>query len=184
VDRIRGLLIGTVVVVAMTDAGCSSGTTDSTASQQTATADDTGTPTTAVPVVKDVLAQQVDPPGAPGYTLTLARYTIAPGARLSPHEHPGVQLAEIESGTLTYTVETGTATVHRGGATGTAEQVTGPRTTTLGPRDTVAEIDGMAHFGANDTAEPVVIYATLLTEDGDDLSVPVTDTPGTTGAIG
>lgn len=117
------------------------------------------------------------PPGAPGRTLTLIRYTIAPGAKLSPHIHPGVQLASIQSGTLTYTVESGTATVTRAG--GGTEEVTGPATTTLGPGDAVVEHDGMVHFGANDTDQPVVILATLLTEDGKDLAVTVT-TPAPT----
>jgi oxalate decarboxylase/phosphoglucose isomerase-like protein (cupin superfamily) len=127
-----------------------------------------------VAVVRDVLAAQADPPGAPGRTLTLIRYRIAPGAKLSPHIHPGIQLAAIESGTLTYTVEQGTATVTRGASTGPTEQVSAPATITLGPSDTVSEVDGMVHFGQNDTTEPVVILATLLTEDGKDLAVTVT----------
>lgn len=133
-------------------------------------------PGTTVAVQKDVLASEVDPPGGEGSTLTLMRYTIAPGAKLSPHIHPGVQLASIEAGTLTYTVVEGTATVTR--ADGTVEQVTAPATTTLGPGDAVAENDGMVHFGANDTDEPVVILATLLTADGQDLAVTVTTVPG------
>ena len=134
--------------------------------------DAAGGPGTTVAVQKDVLASEVDPPGGEGSTLTLMRYTIAPGAKLSPHIHPGVQLAHIESGTLTYTVVEGTATVTR--ADGTVEPVTAPATTTLGPGDAVAENDGMVHFGANDTTEPVVILATLLTADGEDLAVTVT----------
>lgn len=141
----------------------------------------TGGPTTTVAVAKEVLGTDPAPPGAPGRTLTLIRYTIAPGAKLSPHIHPGVQLAHIESGTLTYTVETGTATVTRAG--GGTEQLTGPTTTTLGPGDTVVEHDGMVHFGANDTEQPVVILATLLTEDDKDLAVTVT-TPAPTPTTG
>ena len=132
--------------------------------------------TTAVPVLKESLATEVDPPGAPGRTLTLMRYTIAPGAKLSPHIHPGVQLASIQSGTLTYTVISGTATVTR--ANGTKEEVTG-QTITLGPGDAVAENDGMVHFGENKTDAPVVILATLLTQSDKDLAVTVT-----TGATG
>jgi hypothetical protein len=30
----------------------------------------------------------------------------------------------------------------------------------------------MVHFGANETDEPIVIVATLLTTDGEDLAVP------------
>ena len=132
-----------------------------------------GSPTT-VAVQRDILATDADPPGAPGRTLTLVRYAIAPGAQLSPHVHPGVQLASIESGSLTYTVETGTATVKR--ASGATEEVTGPSTTILGPGDAVTETGDMVHFGANQTGGPVVILATLLTEDGQELAVVVTTT--------
>ena len=110
-----------------------------------------------------------------GSTLTLMRYTIAPGATLSPHIHPGVQVAHIESGTLTYTIVSGTATVTRAG--GVAEPVTGPTTISLEPGDAVAENLDMVHFGANETDEPVIILATLLTEDGQDLAVTVTTAP-------
>lgn len=130
-----------------------------------------GPATTAVPVQKDVLAVAVDPPGAPGRTLTNIRYTIAPGAKLSPHIHPGIQLATIQSGALTYTIISGTADVTR--ANGTKEKLTGPANTTLNAGDSVAEPDGMVHFGANETTQPVVIIASLLTEDGKDLAVTV-----------
>lgn len=139
----------------------------------------TTTTTASEPVVKEVLADMVDPPGGDGSTLTLIRYTIGPGAQLDPHIHPGVQLASIESGTLTYTVESGEAVVHR--ADDTTETLDGPAETTLGPGDALQEIDGMVHFGANDTDDPVVIIATLLTEDGHELA-EVVDEPTTTTA--
>ena len=131
----------------------------------------TTTPTTATPVVRQVLGTDTAPPGAPGRTLTLVRYTIAPGARLPEHIHPGVQLASVQSGSLTYTVVSGTATIQRAGS-GT-EAVTGPATVTLGPGDAVTETGDMVHFGANTTDQPVVILATLLTETGKDLAVAV-----------
>jgi len=166
----------TVVLLVLTAAvlvggACGSDdTTDTAAGAPTTTASTVAAGSVAAePVVKDVLAEMVDPPGGTGSTLTLIRYTIAPGAQLSPHIHPGVQLASIESGTLTYTVESGTAVVHR--ADGTEEPVTGPAVTTLGPGDAVQETGDMLHFGANDTAEPVVILATLLTENGKDLAI-------------
>jgi quercetin dioxygenase-like cupin family protein len=138
--------------------------------------------TTAVgePVVKDVLADDVDPPGAPGSTLTLVRYTIAAGAELAPHVHPGVQMAEIDAGTLTYTIVSGTAQVRRGG--GDAEPVSGPTTIELHAGDSVVEPFDMVHYGANRTGEPVVISATLLTRTDEGLSVPVDLGTATTGA--
>jgi quercetin dioxygenase-like cupin family protein len=156
------------------DDSSSTTTTDAEATTDAAGATDT-TAAASAEVVKDVLGQVDDPPGADGSLLTLIRYTIPAGAKLAPHIHPGVQLARIESGTLTYTVEEGTATVRRKGAE-TDEAVTGPTTITLDAGDTVTELDGMVHFGANDTDEPIVIIATLLTTDGEDLAVPVDDT--------
>jgi quercetin dioxygenase-like cupin family protein len=142
-------------------------------------------PTTTVaaqPVVREILAQTQDPPGAPGRTLTLARYTIAPGAKLNPHIHPGVQMASIVEGTLTYHVLVGTVTVQRDvqpdGTPTSTETLTAPAQTTLGPGDVVVELDGMEHYGENLTDEPIVILASLLTEDGKDLAVTVTTTAG------
>jgi quercetin dioxygenase-like cupin family protein len=134
-----------------------------------------GPGTTIAPVVKNILAQEVDPPGAPGRTLSLVRYVIAPGAQLPAHIHPGVQLASIESGTLTYTIVSGTATVTRKGSA-SGDPATGPTTITLGPGDAVAENDGMVHYGANQTDQPVVILASLLTDSTKDLAVNVTTT--------
>ena len=133
--------------------------------------------TAPAPVVKQVLNQQQDPPGAPGRTLTLMRYVIAPGAKLSPHVHPGIQLAYIESGTLTYTIVSGTANVRRQG--GDPTPVTGPTTITLNAGDAVDETGEMVHFGANERTVPLVILASLLTEDGKDLAVTVS-VPATT----
>ena len=107
----------------------------------------------AEPVVKQILAEDATPPGAPGYTLTLIRYTIAPGAQLAPHVHPGVQMAAIDSGTLTYTIVSGTAEVRRSG--GGKSAVTGPTTITLDAGDSVVEPFDMVHYGANDTDRSV-----------------------------
>lgn len=150
------------------------GSSDGTASPGTTTrAVSAGGPTTTVAVAKEVLGTDPAPPGAPGRTLTLIRYTIAPGAALAPHVHPGIQMAAIDSGTLTYTVESGTATVRRQGSD-TTQAVTGPTTITLGPGDAVIETGDMVHFGANETTQPVVITATLLTDSTKDLAVTVT----------
>lgn len=129
----------------------------------------------------EVLARDVDPPGAAGRTLTLVRYTIPPGARLAPHEHHGVQLARITSGQLRYTVVEGTAVVRRAGDD-VDTPVDAPATLVLGPGDVVTEHDGMVHFGADETDEPVVIEATLLTVDGDGLATPVPPTPPRSGS--
>lgn len=175
--RARGLVLSTALLLVPTSAlGC--GSSDRAANPAVTGGETGGTTggTIAVePVVRAVLAEMADPPGAPGRTLTLIRYTIAPGAKLAPHIHPGVQMASIESGTLTYTIESGTAIVRRKGASAD-ERIEGPATTTLAPGDAVDEVGDMVHFGANETAEPVVILATLLTEDGKGLAVTVGST--------
>ncbi len=128
------------------------------------------------PVVREILAQMDSPPGASGRRLTLVRYTIAPGAQLAPHVHPGVQMASIESGTLTYQIVSGTVTIQRAvggnGVPASTEHLTGPANTKLDPGDVVIEEGQMVHFGANNTNAPVIIAATLITE-GADLSVAV-----------
>lgn len=187
----RTLLWASAVLVVLGAAGACSATTPTGAGAGAATT----APTTAAappgtnagtspgtapaPVVKQVLNQQQDPPGAPGRTLTLMRYVIAPGAKLSPHVHPGIQLAYIESGTLTYTIVSGTANVRRQG--GDPTPVTGPTTITLNAGDAVDETGEMVHFGANERTVPLVILASLLTEDGKDLAVTVSvSVPATT----
>lgn len=126
------------------------------------------------PVVREILAQMDSPPGASGRRLTLVRYTIAPGAQLAPHVHPGVQMASIESGTLSYQVVSGTVAIQRrvggNGVPERTESLTGPASTKLDAGDVVIEEGQMVHFGANNTNEPVVIAATLITE-GAELSV-------------
>lgn len=170
------LTIGGLAACASTTAQTSTATSSATTGAPGTVAGTTpGTAPTAV--VKQVLNEQKDPPGAPGRTLTLMRYVIAPGAKLSPHIHPGIQLAYIESGTLTYTIVSGTANVRRGG--GGPEPVTGPATITLHAGDAVNETGDMVHFGANEGSVPLVILASLLTEDGKDLAVTVS-VPATT----
>ncbi len=174
----RLALLALLVVVPPAVAGCKSSDAKPAAAPGIEMAPVTTTTTAAAePVVKDVLATDATPPGAPGYTLTLIRYTIAPGAKLAQHVHPGVQMANIDSGTLTYTIISGTATVRRAG--GEPAPVTGPTTISLGPGDSVVEPGDMVHFGANDTDQPVVISATLLTESDKGLSVAVSTTTTT-----
>src|SRR3954452_22541120 len=53
---------------------------------------------------RTVLAQEVDPPGSHDRTLALSRVRIPAHTQLALHRHPGVQLAYVQKGTLTYTV--------------------------------------------------------------------------------
>jgi quercetin dioxygenase-like cupin family protein len=111
------------------------------------------------PVVRDVLAAG-RPSAAPDDNLELVRYTIQPDTALAPHHHPGMQLALIESGTLTYTVIEGTVVVH---AAGGATRSIGPgETGTIGPGEWIVEDETIVHFGKNAGSEPVVILAASL----------------------
>lgn len=182
VTRVRTAFACCVAAVVVFVGGCGSsgtdtagGTTTAAVVASTTTAGSAASPTTTVAVRSEVLDDLVDPPGGDGRTLSLVRYHIAPGAKLVPHVHPGVQMARIESGTLTYTVVSGTALVRRAGDD-TDTEVTGPTTITLDVGDSVIERGDMIHYGENRSVEPLVIIATLLTETGHELAEPVTTT--------
>jgi quercetin dioxygenase-like cupin family protein len=49
----------------------------------------------------------VAPGNAPGQSLYLVRYEIAPGTRLPAHHHEGTQIGLVQSGELSYHVLTG-----------------------------------------------------------------------------
>jgi quercetin dioxygenase-like cupin family protein len=123
---------------------------------------------TAAPVVRELLGRGL-PPAAPDQTLDLVRYTVAPGARLPIHVHPGMQVAWIESGELTYHVLAGEVPVTRQVNQPIAapqEIVAAGETTVLRPDDAIVETPGVVHFGENLGDEPVVIWAAMLIEDG------------------
>jgi quercetin dioxygenase-like cupin family protein len=88
---------------------------------------------------------------------------------IAPHNHPGPQLAIIESGTLTYTVIDGEATVTRAAGSDSAEVVT----YTSGDKfelhtgDSIMEPTKMVHEASNETDEPVVIYLSSLFPEGE-----------------
>ena len=129
----------------------------------------------AAPVVREILAQEL-PPAAPGQQLELVRYTIAPGSVLAVHVHPGVQLAWIESGELTYQVLKGEAPVTRqvGQQDGDrAEVIAAGETTVLLPGDAIVEAPGVVHYGENLGTEPVVILAATLLTEGLPAAIPV-----------
>lgn len=172
--KTRAVIVALLAVLVMpTAAACGSSENATSAPATSAPATRTMTTTAApVTVVRDVLDNDMTPPGAPDSTPSLVRYTIPAGAKLAPHVHPGVQTASIESGTLTYTVMSGTAQVRRAGAT-TDTPTTGPTTIELGRGDAVTEAGNMVHFGENKTNAPVVILATLLTAHGHELAEPV-----------
>jgi quercetin dioxygenase-like cupin family protein len=136
-----------------------------------------GTPVSGGAVVREVLASD-QPASAPGQELQLVRYIIPPNTRLATHTHPGVQLARIESGVLTYTVVHGEVPITRASGAGTpgpVEVLRDGQTTKLHPGDWVVERPGVVHYGWNQGSEPVVILATTLLTEGAPPSQAVND---------
>jgi quercetin dioxygenase-like cupin family protein len=128
----------------------------------------------AAHVVRDVLAAG-QPSVAPDENLELVRYTIAPHTALAPHHHPGMQLALIESGRLTYSVIEGTITIHE---TDGSTRTIGPgETGTIEAGEWIAETESIVHFGANDTDSPVVILAASLLAADEPPAIPVSPAP-------
>ena len=152
---VLGLL--SLVVVAMVGLGPVGARQDATATVPAASP-------SAVPVVRELLGHGL-PPGAPGQNLDLVRYTIAPGATLPIHVHPGMQLAFIESGELTYHVLLGDVPVTRAvnqPDSALTETLTAGQATVLRPNDAIVEAPGVVHYGENLGTEPVVILAATL----------------------
>jgi quercetin dioxygenase-like cupin family protein len=114
-------------------------------------------------VVRHVLSAS-HPLSAPGETLELVQYTIPAGAKLPVHKHPGVQMATVESGTLTYhVIHDGSVTVNR--ADGTAETIGPGQVTAFRVGDSWVEPVGMVHFAENLTDVPIVLMSSSLLDD-------------------
>lgn len=131
---------------------------------------------TASPVTREVLGSE-PAPSAPGYTEYLMRVTIQPGAKLADHYHPGIQIARIESGTLTYDIVTGTVGVGRAGSPTQTEQVTATAQVTLNPGDTVYENEGLVHHAENAGKVPVVVLLAALFKSDQGVAVNVNIPP-------
>jgi quercetin dioxygenase-like cupin family protein len=121
------------------------------------------------------LATAKNPVGGKGRTLGLTRVTIPAGAQLAAHTHPGTEIARIEQGTLTYTVERdGSVPVYRGDA-GSARRLRVIRpgqTARLRAGDWIVEQPGMVHHAANNTGGRVVILLSSLFPNGAPPSTP------------
>jgi quercetin dioxygenase-like cupin family protein len=125
---------------------------------------------------RTVLAQAVDPPGSRDRTLALARVRIPAHTRLGLHRHPGVQLAYVQKGTLTYTVERGVVNVYRGAADDdprVVRRISGGATGRVKAGEWVIERPHVMHFGANKSDCPVVILLATLFKNGRPASIPV-----------
>jgi quercetin dioxygenase-like cupin family protein len=112
---------------------------------------------------------------APGQELAVARVTIAAGAAIPEHEHPGTQVAAIIAGELTYTVVTGEVPVTRAG--GEIETVGAGQTVTLRPGDSLVEQPGVRHHAENNGPATVEIALATLFPPDEPRTIFVTPAP-------
>ncbi len=127
------------------------------------------------PVVREPLAQTSKARGAPDRTLALTRITIQPGTALALHHHPGTQIAYIDSGVLTYTVDQGTARVKKGPADDhpvLVRKLEAGDTARLKPKQWIVEQPSDHHHAANEGDVPVVLYLSTLFPKGAPPSIP------------
>jgi quercetin dioxygenase-like cupin family protein len=127
------------------------------------------------PVVREPLAQTSKARGAPERTLALTRITIQPGTRLALHHHPGTQIAYVDRGVLTYTVEQGSARVKRGPADDhpvLVRKLEAGDTARLVPGQWIVEQPSDHHHAANKGDRPVVLYLSTLFPKGAPPSIP------------
>ena len=115
------------------------------------------------------------PVNAPGQSLYLVRYEIAPGTRLRPHHHEGTQIGLVAAGELTYHAMAGDVPVYRTGADGKPGL---DRTLSAGTVSTVVTGEWLVeepddyHWGANDGTVPLIIYTSSLLRQGAPLATP------------
>jgi quercetin dioxygenase-like cupin family protein len=131
----------------------------------------------AAPAVsRAALARQVDPVGAEGRTLGLARVRVAPRARLALHQHPGTQLAYLERGVLTYTVQTGSVEVRRGPGDrprNPVRTIGAGQTARIRAGEWIVEQPGTVHRARNEGRAAVVIVLATLFPNGSPPSLAV-----------
>ena len=115
------------------------------------------------------------PANAPGQSLYLVRYQIAPGTALRPHHHEGTQIGLVAAGELTYHVLAGEVPVYRTDADGkpVLDRTLTPGTiATVTAGEWVVEESSDHHWGANEGTVPLVIYTSSLFREGAPLATP------------
>ena len=125
---------------------------------------------TREPIQRVVLGQTSRTAGAKGRTLGLSRVTIAPGAALAFHHHPGTQVSQVTSGTLTYWVRTGGVTVRRDDRV--VRRIRPGQHGKIPAGDWIVEQPGTIHRGANRGRKRVVILIASLYRTGAPPSIP------------
>ena len=129
-------------------------------------------PQGAVGITAAVLGA-TQPAAADGYELQLFRSEWEPGSSISTHTHPGALVSCVESGTLSFEIQSGAATVIRAHGAGTpapteAMEVGVP--ITYGPGDCVSfdqDAAETAHTAWNAGDETVVLWEAHLYKAGE-----------------
>jgi quercetin dioxygenase-like cupin family protein len=132
---------------------------------------------------RSALAQTSHVEGAPNRTMVLSRVVVDPGAKLALHHHLGTQIANVQAGTLTYTVRRGSAVVRQGESDQHPQLVRTIRAGQTGrirSGQWIVEQPSDIHEAANRGSTPVVIYIATLLEAGAAPATPVT-LPGGSG---
>lgn len=127
--------------------------------------------------VRTSLAESTSVRGAPQRTLGLSKVVIEPGAKLALHHHLGTQISRVIYGTLSYTVEKGSAVLSEGDPEKNARVVRtikAGQTAKIKPGQWLVEQPSDIHRAANNGSVPVVIYLATLLETGAPPATPVT----------
>ena len=126
--------------------------------------------------VRTAFAETDQVQGAPDRTMVLSKVVIQPGAKLAVHHHLGTQISRVSAGTLSYTVERGSAIV-REGESGVDERlvrkIAAGQTARIRPGQWLVEQPSDIHRAANHGSTPVVVYLATLLETGAPPSTPV-----------
>jgi quercetin dioxygenase-like cupin family protein len=133
-----------------------------------------GTPSgEAAPVTLETLGS-APATDAPGMLLVSLRLTLAAGAVVPAHFHPGQLVVTVESGTLGYTILGEGQSLRAGAGTPTAAEVIAPDTeATFGPGEWFVYEAGTVHMDRNPGNEPAVVLITGLVAADQPFLIPV-----------
>ena len=127
----------------------------------------------AAPVVLETLGS-APAADAPGMNLVLLRITLAPGAVVPAHLHPGQLVVTVVSGTLAYTILDDGRSLRAGAGTPTAAEAIEPGVeATFGPGEWFVYEANVAHMDRNPGDEPTVILITGLVAADQPFLIPV-----------
>ncbi len=127
----------------------------------------------AAPITDQVLGQGL-PSDAPGKVLQIERITIAVGAAIPTHIHPGAYVIYVDSGDLGFTVIKGEAQITRAGAT-TSETIAAGSEVIAHAGDVVFENAGVVHSARDAGTTPVVVLTGALLIQGQPSLQPSND---------